>query len=331
MVTIRQIVKDAAKRRPVEADANPEAIRAAVEVVTKFLVAASGIVPTVIVTVNEKGHLALFLVLTMSQCRKLVGGPRQQLRESISGNILPIIEVIEWPLVADKVFERALVAGGHAILDGAISNHPIRRHDGTFRLSASNGKQIGARITTWINTKLFSCYLPADFESVGMDAEMRRDVFEFLARVDVVAESKPALGGFQVDASCHLCAGCFPIEAAVNCPVHLRRPWLPALCDLFPISTAPFFPVCSAACSRRKHPYGNQHTRVRGCLFSRQPRWLLRQMVRLCYLYLDFSPYFTPTVLGESLLPQHLETFTTKPLKATFRSPFEPKWFFQIT
>src|ERR1017187_980489 len=148
MVTIRQIVKDAAKRRPVEADAKTEVVRAAVEVVTKFLVAAGGIVPTVIVTVNEKGHLALFLVLTMSQCRELVGGIRQQLLESISGNILPIFEVIEWPLVADKVFEGALVAGGHAILDGAISDHPIRRHDGTFRLSTSDCKQIGARIVT---------------------------------------------------------------------------------------------------------------------------------------------------------------------------------------
>src|ERR1035441_11062665 len=102
--------------------------------------------------------MALFLVLAMSQCGELVGGTHQQFLESISGNTLPIGEIVERALVADKVFERASVAGGHAILDGAISNHPIRRHDGTFRLSASNGKQIGARITTWINTKLFSCY-----------------------------------------------------------------------------------------------------------------------------------------------------------------------------
>src|ERR1035437_4334748 len=77
MVTIRQIVKDAAKRRPVEADANTEVVRAAVEVVTKFLVAAGSIIPAVIVTVNEKGHMALFFILAMRQCRELVRSPRQ--------------------------------------------------------------------------------------------------------------------------------------------------------------------------------------------------------------------------------------------------------------
>jgi hypothetical protein len=37
----------------------------------------------------------------------------------------------------------------------------------------------------------FGVYLPADFENVGMDAEMRCDVFEFLVRLDVIAESEP--------------------------------------------------------------------------------------------------------------------------------------------
>lgn len=91
---------------------------------------------------NKEGDVALCLIKTLVQFGKLVGSTSQQFLEGGSGDPLPVCEIVEWPLVTDKIFNWAVFGAGNAICKGTICNHPIRGHGRIIWISVSGYKPI---------------------------------------------------------------------------------------------------------------------------------------------------------------------------------------------
>ena len=73
MGAVREIAQHAAARWPVEADAEAEAVIATEERGADFFIAPGGILPAVVVTMDEKADVALVFVLIVGRGRELIG------------------------------------------------------------------------------------------------------------------------------------------------------------------------------------------------------------------------------------------------------------------
>jgi len=70
--TVGQIIKQAAHRRPIKADTNAEAFITGIKTVADLLIQMRGVLPSIVITVDQKRHMALIFVCAWRQLRKLV-------------------------------------------------------------------------------------------------------------------------------------------------------------------------------------------------------------------------------------------------------------------
>src|SRR5882724_8478216 len=93
--TVGQIIKQAAHRRPIKADTNAEAFITGIKTVADLLIQMRGVLPSIVITVDQKRHMALIFVCAWRQLRKLVGHRNEKSLEIVNRNRLPAFSIMQ--------------------------------------------------------------------------------------------------------------------------------------------------------------------------------------------------------------------------------------------
>src|SRR5262249_47282430 len=113
---------------PVKTDAETQAPIAMKQIRAQFLVAPGGVLPAVVVAMDEKRDVRLLFVLAGLNERKTVRGGDEQPLEVCFRTLPPIPECGERTVIAGPISKRSAGSAESVLLDDAVRNHPIFWH-----------------------------------------------------------------------------------------------------------------------------------------------------------------------------------------------------------
>src|SRR6266566_2494015 len=108
MRTIGLVAQEAAARRPVVQNAQPETVGTVKKAAAKLLIKCRGFYKRLVITMNKNRDMALFLVLCLVILRKLIRRPDEQLLKVGGRNFPPVLDVGERLFGADVRSNAAL-------------------------------------------------------------------------------------------------------------------------------------------------------------------------------------------------------------------------------